>query len=755
MNELDQFKQTYFLECEELLADLEEHLLVLQDDVDDISALHAAFRAVHSIKGGAGAFGFDRLVAFSHKFETVLDMMRDGKLIVTAENVELSVRAADVVADLVGSAQTGAEVVEGREEDLAKELAQASGEDVGSTPESAEPDDDDDDDDFGFVPIPVEMDGAGDKTEATTDMSKPPSTYHIKFVPHPEMFQRANEPLLLVRELKQLGAVTAHANLDKLPTLEDIDPENAIISWEFTVISSASRGEIEEVFEFVIDDCDFDLTVDEPEIVEPAASPEKQAEEKTAPVEEKQEAKAPAPAAMPKDGEAGGASPPAKASRPGVTSIRVDLEKLDNMVNMVGELVITQAMLVQQGGMLPHDQFSGMLQGLDQLSQHTRELQDNVMAMRAQPIKAVFSKIPRLVRELSAQTGKKATLLMSGENTEIDKTVIEQLSDPLTHMIRNSIDHGLEGPDERIANGKPAEGTIHLSAEHRGGRIVIEIKDDGRGINREKVLEKALEKGLVTPNSGLTDEEVDNLIFLPGFSTADQVSNISGRGVGMDVVLQNIKNMNGRVMVRSVPGKGSCFSLTLPLTLAVLDGMILRAGNESYVIPLAVIIESLRPKKHDIHAMAGDPNNVVMSIRDEYVPLVFLHHVFGIKDTILEPWNALVVVVEVEGEGKIGVVVDEIIGQQQVVIKSLEDNFEKLDGVAGATILGSGNVALILDVMGLKPLAVQLRDQGKLLKLFHTVNNKIELIEDNEIPMIEHAEVAQVDHNQQVQAVVS
>lgn len=730
MNELDQFKQTYFLECEELLADLEEHLLALQDDVDDISALHAAFRAVHSIKGGAGAFGFDRLVAFSHKFETVLDMMRDGNLAVTAENVELSVRAADVVADLVGAAQTGSEVAEGREEELAKELAKISGDDAGGHPEE-EAEDDDDEDEFGFVPIPVDMDDSDDVAESETDKSAPPATYHIKFEPHPEMFQRANEPLLLVRELKQLGAVTATANLDKLPPLDEIDAEGAIISWEFTLISTASREQVDEVFEFVIDDCDFSMTIDEPEVVEPdeaEETPAAAAEPTPEKVEDKGEPQAPAASSAGADN----AAPASKAPRPGVTSIRVDLEKLDNMVNMVGELVITQAMLVQQGGLLPHDQFAGMLQGLDELSQHTRELQDNVMAMRAQPIKAVFSKIPRLVRELSAQTGKKATLLMSGENTEIDKTVIEQLSDPLTHMIRNSVDHGLEGPEERIANGKPAEGNIHLSAEHRGGRIVIEIQDDGRGINREKVLEKAIAKGLVAPNSGLTDEEVDNLIFLPGFSTADQVSNISGRGVGMDVVLQNIKNMNGRVMVRSVPGQGSCFSLTLPLTLAVLDGMILRAGNESYVIPLAVIIESLRPKKHDIHAMAGDPNNVVMSIRDEYIPLVFLHHVFGIKDAIREPWNALVVVAEVEGEGKIGLVVDEIIGQQQVVIKSLEDNFEKLDGVTGATILGSGNVALILDVLGLKPLAVQLRDEGKLLNLFQTVNNSVELVEEEQ-----------------------
>lgn len=738
MNELEQFKQTYFLECEELLADLEEHLLALQDDLDDISALHAAFRAVHSIKGGAGAFGFDRLVAFSHKFETVLDMMRDGNLAVSTDNVELSVRAADVVADLVGAAQSGSEVAEGREEEVAKELAEVSGGEVAT---STTPDeDDDDDDDFGFVPIPVDMDGSAGDSEVASDAGagddSPSMTYKIKFEPQPEMFQRANEPLLLVRELKQLGAVTAVANLDNLPPLERIDPEHASISWNITLISSANLEEVEEVFEFVVDDCDLTIEVDEPEEVAPektSESPEVSSPSEESAGPEKAESKAPAPADKQKAADSGG-SAPAKAPRPGVTSIRVDLEKLDNMVNMVGELVITQAMLVQQGGMLPHDQFSGMLQGLDELSQHTRELQDNVMAMRAQPIKAVFSKIPRLVRELSAQTGKKATLLMSGENTEIDKTVIEQLSDPLTHMIRNSVDHGLEGPDERVANGKPAEGTIHLSAEHRGGRIVIQIQDDGRGINREKVLEKAIEKGLVTPNSGLTDEEIDNLIFLPGFSTADQVSNISGRGVGMDVVLQNIKNMNGRVMVRSVPGAGSCFSLTLPLTLAVLDGMILGAGDESYVIPLAVIIESLRPKKHDIHAMAGDPNNVVMSIRDEYIPLVFLHHVFGIEDAIFEPWNALVVVVEVEGEGKIGVVVDEIIGQQQVVIKSLEDNFEKIDGVAGATILGSGNVALILDVMGLKPLAVHLRDRGNVLKLSLEHDSKVPLIEPPEAP---------------------
>lgn len=322
------------------------------------------------------------------------------------------------------------------------------------------------------------------------------------------------------------------------------------------------------------------------------------------------------------------------------------------------------------------------------------------MAIRAQPVKSVFSRMPRLVRELTASLGKKARLIMSGEETEVDKTVTERIGDPLTHMIRNSADHGLESPEERLAAGKPEEGTIHLSAFHRGGRIFIEVKDDGAGINREVVERKAIEKGLIAPDSNLCDEEIDNLIFMPGFSTAESVTNVSGRGVGMDVVRKNIQSLGGRISVTSNPGKGTKFSLSLPLTLAVMDGMVIEIGPEKYVLPLANIIQTLRPVDEEVNNL---PNGTsVLMFRGEYIPIVPLYQVFDIKEAIHNPCEGLVVVVEGDGGILIGLMVDELVNQQQVVIKSLESNYEQIEGVSGATILGNGHVSLIIDIASIQ-----------------------------------------------------
>nr|CAM75479.1 Chemotaxis protein histidine kinase and related kinases [Magnetospirillum gryphiswaldense MSR-1] len=367
---------------------------------------------------------------------------------------------------------------------------------------------------------------------------------------------------------------------------------------------------------------------------------------------------------------------------------------------MVGELVITQAMLGQQASGFTVESHPELIQGLQELSHHTRELQENVMAIRAQPVKALFSKAPRLVRDLSTKLAKQARLVMSGENTEVDKTVIEQLSDPLTHLIRNALDHGIETPEERMAVGKPAEGTIHLAAQHRSGRIFIEIQDDGRGINRERVLAKALEKGLVERGQQLTDEQIDMLIFAPGFSTASEVSDVSGRGVGMDVVRKNIQDVGGRVVVQSTPGAGSRFILSLPLTLAVMDGMLVQVGGQRYVLPLTNIVESLRPTAQQARSLVDVGE--VLTIRGEYINLMPLHAIFGIDGAITDPTKGLVVIVETEGGERVGLLVDELLGQQQVVIKSLDSNFRPVRGISAATILGDGRVALILDVSALR-----------------------------------------------------
>lgn len=739
MDDLAQFKQTFFAECEELLGDLEGHLMALQSGEGDNGTLNAVFRAIHSIKGGAGAFGFDRLVAFAHIFETVLDLMRDGRLEPTPDSVLTVLHCADILSDLVKSAQTGAELPPDHESEGRKSLIEmAASIGVDADPNAA---------DAALAALDAQLAGGGGldeeipavpaaaaepepepEPEAPAAPAKAPLLkYLVKFEPRDALYQRANEPLILIRELRELGGFIARADADSVPPIDQIQPEGAYIKWEFEIETDRGEQAIRDVFEFVLDDCLLEVTCLNPPAAAPAAAaapkaeapkpeaPKAEAAPKAAPAAAAAPAKAeapkaeaaPKPAAAKTEAGAGGGAAGGAAAGGGdakqVRSIRVDLDRVDKLVNMVGELVITHAMIAQQTEHLHADQHPELANGLAELSHHIRDLQESVMAMRAQPVKSVFARLPRLVRELAMMTNKKIRLDMSGENTEIDKTVIEQLGDPLTHMIRNSCDHGIESPDDRVAAGKSPEGVIHVSADQRGGRIVIEISDDGRGINRDKVMKKAIEKKLIAPDAVLSNEEIDNLIFLPGFSTADTVSNISGRGVGMDVVRQNIQSLGGRVHIQSRPGQGSSFILTLPLTLAVLDGMVLKVGVQSYILPLANIVESLRPEPDQINIVANQGE--LLRIRGEYVPLVYLHRIFKVPMGIDDPTKALVIIVELEDSSKMGLVVDEIIGQQQVVIKSLEENFDPIRGVGAATILGNGRVSLILDVAGIKHIA--------------------------------------------------
>ncbi|MGH1481282.1 MAG: chemotaxis protein CheA [Geminicoccales bacterium] len=684
MDDLAEFKQTYFQECDDLLADLERQLTALQEGEVDDEVLNAAFRAIHSIKGGAGAFGFAELVAFAHVFETVLDRMRGHELDTSSANIALMIRAADTLADLVVSAQEETEVPADFGQDILASLTALAG------PETAGDEADDDDEDIDFAPVMVGGDeGGGSEGEAVDERN----LFRIKFVPFATLFERANEPILLFRELKRLGAFKAEVDISKLPELEAIEPDGSYFVWDIELETTSPKSAIEEVFEFASNDCDLDI-----EEVTKAKDEVKEVvqEAETAPSPSPKKTKPCAPAAVkPAAAKAGAAEKKAPAT------IRVDLERIDRLVNMVGELVITQAMLGEQASHLAVDQHAGLIHGIEVLAQQMRELQESVMAIRAQPVKSVFSRMPRLVRELAGSLNKEARLVISGEHTEVDKTVIEELSDPLTHMIRNSMDHGLEMPDDREEAGKPREGTIYLSAEHSSGRIVISVSDDGRGINRDKVLQKARDKGLVSTETRPSDDEIDNMILLPGFSTADQVSNVSGRGVGMDVVVSKIQNMGGRIGISSVPGRGSKFNLTLPLTLAVLDGMVVRVGAENYIIPIASIVETLRPDEQRVNRLAT--GGEVLKHCDDYIKLIHLSELFGSAD--MEVKDSLVVIVETGG-GRIGLVVSELVGQQQVVIKSLESNYRRIDGIAGATILGNGLVALILDVDGLRSIAM-------------------------------------------------
>ena len=687
-NSFDHLKSTYFQECSELLDAVYVDLTAVQEGRDDEETVHAIFRAVHSIKGGGGAFGFDRMVAFAHVLETLLDLLREDRSALGPEIAALLLRATDALSDLVNAERTGEAMPPGFEAGLLGELGRVAAPGAMT----------------GLKPAVKPVAPGNVATPSVTATATETRAYRIRFAPHASLFKNANEPLLFVRELKRLGPITVVADLTRLPVLDRMDPEDAYIGWTIGISTDAAMARIEEIFEFVTDHCDLTIDTLSRDVPEAAAT-----------ANEPVSGPPLAAASIAKPASIGpaipiGAHPDTASSKPAAgtrhdappvtQTVRVDVEKVDRLVNLVGELVINQAMLVQLGGELPSDMCPGLITGLETLSQHLRELQEGVMAIRTQPVRSVFSRMPRLVRELSAQLGKEVRLVVTGEGTEIDKTVIEQLADPLTHLLRNALDHGVERPEERLARGKPPQGTIHLGAEHRSGRIVIEVSDDGQGINRERVLARARQRGLVAEGVTPSEEEIDNLIFLPGFSTVEVVSNISGRGVGMDVVRRNIQALGGRITLQSRLGSGSRFLLSLPLTLAILDGMIVSVGREFYVVPLTNIIESLRPKRQDINAVVGCGD--VVAIRGQYVPLIHLARRFSVPDAVDDAAQGIVVVVESETAGQVGLVVDELVGQQQVVVKSVETNYGTVDGVGGATILGNGRVALILDIAGLR-----------------------------------------------------
>jgi two-component system chemotaxis sensor kinase CheA len=739
MDELEAIKVTFFQECEELLADLEGGLLAIQDGNDDSDTVNAVFRAVHSIKGGAGAFGLEPLVRFAHVFETLLDALRSNEIPGTPDLTALLLRASDVLADHVSSARGLGVVDMDASAAMAAELKVATT--PGAAPAAAAPvvetpqyvdaapivigadDDGMDDDDLGFdfQPMTISLDAQAEDAAVLDD-----NVWTVSIRPKSDLYRKANETGLLLRELSRLGPIQATLDDSALPTLEFLDAEAAYVTWSVRVETDQGEEAIREVFEFVDGDCDLEITRGAAPVADvlatlleapaPEAEPvvietpvEALVEVAAAPVVEiappppvaaSAPVSAPPPAAPPvaANAPAAAAAKPAQIDvpGPGQSVIRVDPERIDHLIDLVGELVINQAMLAQRVGEYGIAPSSNLAMGLDELEQLTRQIQDSVMAIRAQPVKSVFQRMPRLVREVANMTGKQARLVMDGENTEVDKTVIERLADPITHMLRNAIDHGLESPEERKAAGKNPEGVVRLAALHRSGRIVIEVQDDGKGINRERVLAIAVNKGLIAPDLTLTDEEIDNLIFLPGFSTADKISDVSGRGVGMDVVKRSVQALGGRISISSRPGLGSTFTLSLPLTLAVLDGMVVDVAGETLVIPLACIVESLRPKAEEIRPLG--PTGSVLAVRDSFVPLIDVGLTLNYRSKSPSATEGVVLLVEGEDGSRAALVADAIHGQRQVVIKSLEQNYQQVEGVAAATILGDGRVALILDV---------------------------------------------------------
>ncbi|RAK59448.1 chemotaxis protein CheA [Phenylobacterium hankyongense] len=692
MDPMAEIKATFFQECEEQLAELETGLLAMEEGDDSSETVNAVFRAVHSVKGGAGAFGLDDLVRFAHVFETALDEMRAGRLAPSPELLKPMLRAADVLADLVRAARDGGEVDSVRSDAVAAEIAAFTG-DAG-----AEETDDDGMDGLVFQPMQVALAPAAPAASA--------EGWTVRFKPRVELYKKANETVLLLRELARLGEVEVELDASDLPLLPHLDPEGAYLAWTVRLRGDAGEAAVREVFEFVDSDCELDVrrageaaAAPAPDLDIAALISQAQAavDDAGPPVLDADPA-APAPAAQ---AAAAGRPEPAKANTPGAANapgatIRVDLERVDRLIDLVGELVINQAMLAQRVTEAGMARASSVAVGLDELEQLTREIQDSVMAIRAQPVKSVFQRMPRLAREVASATGKQVRLVTEGEGTEVDKTVIERISDPLTHMIRNAIDHGLETPERRREAGKNPEGVVRLSALHRSGRIVIEVADDGAGINRERVKAIAVEKGLIALDAALSDEEIDNLIFAPGFSTADAVSDISGRGVGMDVVKRSIQELGGRISIASRPGLGSTFTMSLPLTLAVLDGMVLSAGQQTLVAPMTAIVETLQPKRAEVHSVGGGAR--VISIRGAYVPLVDVGMALGYRPDALDAEQGVALLIEGEGGARAVLLVDAIQGQRQVVIKSLEANYQRVPGIAAATILGDGRVALILDI---------------------------------------------------------
>ncbi|MEM7521255.1 MAG: chemotaxis protein CheA [Pseudomonadota bacterium] len=725
-----EIRASFFIECEELLEALQDGLQIMDDGDDDDETINIVFRAVHSIKGGAGAFGLEGLVRFAHRFETVLDEVRAGRMQVEADALKVFFQAADHLSDLVRASRdetdmptaTTAELLsaldeflgdmapgeEEPEEEIEFQPATLSfdldlGDDEGADSDGADAAIVPEDDSF-LADLPPPPDFGGPAGDGTT-------TYKITFTPSAELFDTGNEPALLLRNLNELGEMTLTCDAAELPPFEKLTPEIPHLSWHISLKTEVERDEITSIFEFVDGLCVLDIQVDG-EAAEDAPAPEEALpSELEAPAAPAPTAAAPepAPAAAPEpEAERERSKPPAepakaepatpKKASPAQAAksvVRVDLDRIERLVNLVGELVINQAMLSQsleESGLSPH---SDAMSGLEEFQRLTRDIQDSVMMIRAQPVKSLFQRMSRIVREASAAVDKDVRLITTGEATEVDKTVIERLSDPLTHMIRNAVDHGLESTEDRLEAGKDGQGKVNLTAAHKSGRVVIEVSDDGGGINRPKVKQLAIDKGLIPADASLTDTEIDNLLFMPGFSTASVVSDLSGRGVGMDVVRTSIQALGGRITITSEPGKGSTFSISLPLTLAVLDGMVVHVAGETLVLPLNLVVETLTLDKGDVQMVR--PGHHVIEVRSGFVPLFDLGAALGYREPMDDFTGSVVLLIAQEDNSRVALVIDSIQDQRQVVIKGLDDSFHRAPGIAAATILGDGQIALILD----------------------------------------------------------
>ncbi|MDF9238165.1 chemotaxis protein CheA [Enterobacter hormaechei] len=655
--DITDFYQTFFDEADELLADMEQHLLDLVPEAPDSEQLNAIFRAAHSIKGGAGTFGFTILQETTHLMENLLDEARRGEMQLNTDIINLFLETKDIMQEQLDAYKSSAEPDAASFEYICNALRQLALEAKG---EASAP----------VVPAA--------KLSVVDAAAKPDSAPDAP----------AGKLRVVLSRLKENEVNLLEEELGNLATLSNVVKGKDSLA--ATLDGGIGQDDIVAVLCFVIE-------ADQIAFETEAAAVEVPAPAEIAPAVV---AAAPALKAVPKEtaAPARGEKPAARSSES--TSIRVAVEKVDQLINLVGELVITQSMLAQRSNELDPVTHGDLITSMGQLQRNARDLQESVMSIRMMPMEYVFSRFPRLVRDLASKLNKQIELTLMGSSTELDKSLIERIIDPLTHLVRNSLDHGIELPENRVAAGKSPVGNLILSAEHQGGNICIEVTDDGAGLNRERILAKAISQRMAV-NENMTDEEVGMLIFAPGFSTAEQVTDVSGRGVGMDVVKRNIQEMGGHVEIQSKQGAGTTIRILLPLTLAILDGMSVKVADEVFILPLNAVMESLQPREEDLHPLAGGER--VLEVRGEYLPLVELWKVFEVDGAKTEATQGIVVILQSAGR-RYALLVDQLIGQHQVVVKNLESNYRKVPGISAATILGDGSVALIVDVSALQGL---------------------------------------------------
>ena len=664
--DISDFYQTFFDEADELLADMEQHLLDLVPEAPDSEQLNAIFRAAHSIKGGAGTFGFTILQETTHLMENLLDEARRGEMQLNADIINLFLETKDIMQEQLDAYKSSVEPDAESFEYICQALRQLALEAKGETAPAV----------VNSAKLSV-VDSAAMQEEA---------------VAKPEPASEESKKRITLSRLKASEVDLLEEELGNLATLTDVVKGSDTLS--ATLDGNLAEDDIIAVLCFVIeaDQIEFETVSAAPVAVE--------AEEVAVVTEPQPVAVAPAVKATASEAPHSRAEreKPARASES--TSIRVAVEKVDQLINLVGELVITQSMLAQRSNELDPVNHGDLITSMGQLQRNARDLQESVMSIRMMPMEYVFSRFPRLVRDLAGKLGKQVELTQVGSSTELDKSLIERIIDPLTHLVRNSLDHGIELPEKRLESGKSPIGNLTLSAEHQGGNICIEVTDDGAGLNRERILAKAVSQGMPI-HENMSDDEVGMLIFAPGFSTAEQVTDVSGRGVGMDVVKRNIQEMGGHVEIQSKQGQGTTIRILLPLTLAILDGMSVRVADEVFILPLNAVMESLQPREEDLHPLAGGER--VLEVRGEYLPLVELWKVFEVEGAKTEATQGIVVILQSAGR-RYALLVDQLIGQHQVVVKNLESNYRKVPGISAATILGDGSVALIVDVSALQGL---------------------------------------------------